>query len=214
MSKFESNKLLNQIVKLYQNFQTYSDSGVASCEIGNLQFTTNFCRPNQYRFDWTSNVLGATKKGTVYSSDGTNAISIDDDGEDEEMSLVLAIAGATGVSFGVAPITAHLLMPNLFPDGQYQSFIEQGSYEILEVNNSSIKLRSDWRANCWVTIVIDRLTLTLREITEGFTPTLIEKQNGIEGLEGADVDYIKENLLNFEKTYEDIISFNDVKFTM
>ena len=216
MPKLEANKLLNQTVELYQNCLTYSDSGVVSCEMGNLQFRTYFCRPDQYQFEWSSTIAGVTGKGGIYSLDGTKAISILDE-EKEEISLALAIAGATGVSLGVAPITAHLLMPNLFQPGQYQSHIMKGSYERIEDDDSGIKLRTNWRENCWITIVLDRSTMALREIVEVFTPTLKEKQRGVEALErlqAPEVEAVRDLLFVEDKSTPIVISYNHIEFNL
>ncbi len=217
MSKPEVNEIINQIVELYQNCSTYADSGAVSCEVGKLQFKTYFCRPDQYQFEWTSAVAGVTRKGCIYTLNGTKVLSIHNEEKEEEISLALAIAGATGVSFGVAPIAAHLLMPNLFQPGQYQSFIMQGSYEILEENNSIIKLHTNWRANCSITIEIDKFTMALREIEEVYTPTLKEKQRVVEDLEASkapEAEAVRE-LLYVEDNYTPtVISYKHVEFDL
>ncbi len=215
MSKHDASKILNQIVELYQNCLTYSDSGSVSCEVGNLQFRTYFCRPDQYKFEWTSTVAGIISKNSVYSLNGTKVISIHNEEKEEVISLAVAIAGATGVSFGVAPIAAHLLMPNLFQSGQYESSITQGSYKILEVSDSTIKLRTDWRANCWKTITIDKFTMALREIEEVFAPTLKEKLKGVEALErlqAPEAEAVRELLHVEDKYIPTVISYNHVEF--
>lgn len=179
--------------------------------MGSLQFKTYFCRPSKFRFEWskpertTDVVISENDTMATYFAGETS----------EHMSLALAIAGATGVSLGAAPSVAHLLMPNLFKKGQFQSFLAHRPYSLLEEADSYLKLRADWRSNCWTTLWLDKISMTIRRIEEGFEPTLEEKNRGVEALEllnAPETEEVRALLYVEEKPHVTTTSYNDVKF--
>ena len=211
----DTKKLLDEVLELYQRCSSYSDVGMASSSVmGSLWFKTYFCRPSKFRFEWSKAESGDNGIDIVISEDDTKATFFDGESS-EHMSLALAIAGATGVSLGAAPLVAHLLMPHLFKKGQFQSLISFRTYSFLEEDNSYLKLRADWRLNCWTTLFLDKVSLAIRRIEEGFAPTLEEKQLGVEALErlnATETEEVRTLLSMHEEPHLTTISYGDVKF--
>ena len=154
--------------------------------------------------------------GVIFSESKTNASSFD--GQDtEKMPLALAIAGATGISFGVAPLIAHLLMPELFEPGQFQSLLTDRHYEISECGGSIIRLSSEWRSDCRTTLMLKKPNLSIQKVEETLSPTLEEKQRGIGAMglpEGSELEEIK--ALSLQEVAPSLmsISYTDVKFDL
>lgn len=211
----DADKLLNKVLELYQSCSSYSDVGEASSPVmGSLRFKTYFCRPSKFRFEWSRAEPGDSNMDVVISENDTMATYFDREST-EHMSLALAIAGATGVSLGAAPSVAHLLMPNLFKKGQFQSFMSQRPYNFLEEADSYLKLRADWRSNCWTTLWLDKVSFAIHRIEEGITPTLEEKKRGVEALErlnAPETEEVRALLFVEEKPHLTTISYKDVKF--
>jgi len=125
----EAADIIDRFAKLYAACSTYHDVGVVNTEgdsAGNVvKFKTYFARPSKFRFQWTSHhpAFGAERSQTfnIVWSDGIRSRSYyrGDDPEaveEEEESLELAIAGATGVSSGAAVNVPALLLVDIRAD--------------------------------------------------------------------------------------------------
>ncbi len=212
-----ADELLNRVLDVYQNCSSYSDAGEVVGDLGNLEFKTYFCRPNKFRFEWSKPFNGRTRRGVIFSESETKATYFDGENLEDTGGLALAVAGATGISLGVAPRVAHLLMPNLFGTGKYESLVSLRPYNFVEESDSYIKIRADWRSNCWTTLFVDKMKPALRGIEEGFTPTLEEKKRGFEAMqltEDPELEEVRALLLVEETPKETMISYGDVKFDM
>jgi outer membrane lipoprotein-sorting protein len=116
---------LQAMLARYASVESYQDRGVALTkwrdkpQADEIIFTTFFRRPNRFRFEWTSHhpypPLRHLKTHHVIWSDGTNAFSYRDQngGVEPEESLVMAIAGATGISKGSALTVSNMLLPEM-----------------------------------------------------------------------------------------------------
>ncbi|HEY9758287.1 MAG TPA: hypothetical protein V6C97_24185 [Oculatellaceae cyanobacterium] len=211
----DPDELLTKTLELYESCSSYSDVGEASCDMGKLQFKTYFCRPSQFRFEWSNMYSEGTN--VIFSDSDSKVTYFDGESDENTGSLALAVAGATGVSLGVAPLVAHLLMPTLFESGQFQSFVSLRPYSFVEEDDSYVKIRANWRSNCWTTLLVDKVRLALRAVEEGFTATVEEKQRGIEAMqtmEASELEEVRALLLIEEKPQVTMVSYSDVKFDM
>ncbi|CAN5548801.1 hypothetical protein BH10CYA1_BH10CYA1_61340 [soil metagenome] len=211
----DADEVLSQVLELYQSCSSYLDSGEALCEMGSLEFKTWFCRPNKFRFEWSSKVFGAVRSGVLFSESDSKSTSFDGKNHEDAGRLALAIAGATGTSLGVAPLVAHLLMPNLFEAGKYQSLVSLRPYKLIEDSDSYIKIQADWRTNCWTALCVDKKRFAISKIEIGFTPTLEEKEKGIEAMElpeGPELDEVRALLLVEESPQPTVISYKVMQF--
>lgn len=111
-------EIIEVMVRRYAECTTYSDEGsitdVENPRQGNV-FRTHFVRPNKFRFEWTDidTRNDPEPKHCMVWSDGRKSFSryhFDDYEIEQEKSLEMAIAGATGISHGVAHTIYTLLL--------------------------------------------------------------------------------------------------------
>jgi hypothetical protein len=118
--------ILHNLIKRYSTCQTYSDVGFSETKgqpKPRLDFRTYFCRPDKFRFEWTDYhpYFGKSTGPQHYAlwSDGKKVYTcyhFNDYQVRETGSLLLAVAGATGISSGAAYfIHSLLLSPGRFP---------------------------------------------------------------------------------------------------
>lgn len=208
-------KILSNVAENYQGCVSYTDTGKLSSNAGNLEFKTYFCRPHKFRFEWSKSSADRSHERIIFSESNLKAIYFDGETFEETDSLALAIAGATGVSMGAAPLIAHLLMPNLFKFSQYQTLSSMAPYSLTVEDEFSFEIRADWRANCWTTLVIDKIKPIIRRIEIGTTPTMEEKKKGIDALEllqAPEASEVSALLLMQEKTHKCRILYSHVSF--
>jgi outer membrane lipoprotein-sorting protein len=110
--------VMRQVVETYHSLSTYADVGTSIVRLASVKYTvefkTLFKRPARLRFAWTQEYseLPAHKQNGVIWSDGTNAwVSYSFHGNklEPKKDLNLAVASATGVSFGTAHEIPRLL---------------------------------------------------------------------------------------------------------
>lgn len=207
--------ILSKVLEFYQSCSSYTDAGEVSSDMASLRFSTHFCRPSKFRFDWSLMFSGQTRRGVIFSESGTRASRFDGNELEDVDGLALGIAGATGTSLGVAPMVAHLLMPNLFEIGQFESLVSLKPYVYIGEENSCFKIGAYGPQNCSTLLFVDKVKPILRKIELRTAPTLEEKQRGIEALElleGTEVAEVRALSLMEDTSFESIILYNDVQF--
>jgi outer membrane lipoprotein-sorting protein len=111
--------VMRQVVETYHSLSTYADKGISIARLTSVNYTvefeTLFKRPGRLRFEWTveRTELALKQHGLIWS-DGTNAwalYSFRGNKVEPKKDLDLAVAGATGASWG----TAHKI-PRLLTD--------------------------------------------------------------------------------------------------
>jgi len=114
----EADTVLVQVGQTYRGLKSYSDRGFiqsrddpdsVESDITKLSFSTHFRRPNFFRFEWRCSDLEGVN---VIWCDGKSAFNKYryDKNATPAKNLILAIAGATGVSGGTAHTVPALLM--------------------------------------------------------------------------------------------------------
>lgn len=117
-NRTDAPEVMRQVVVAYHSFSTYSDKGTSIIHLANvdyrIEFETLFKRPGRLRFEWTleySETPGHKQNNLIWS-DGTTAwasYSFHGNKLEPKKDLGLAVAGATGVSWGTAPTIPRLL---------------------------------------------------------------------------------------------------------
>jgi hypothetical protein len=110
-------QVMRQVVETYHSFSTYADQGRSIVHMTDLdysvEFKTLFKRPGRLRFAWTvERTESALKQHGLIWSDGTNAwasYSFRGNKLEPKKDLDLAVAGATGASWGIAHTIPRLL---------------------------------------------------------------------------------------------------------
>jgi outer membrane lipoprotein-sorting protein len=117
--------VLQEMLLRYAAIESYQDRGVVLTtwpdkpQADEIIFTTFFRRPNRFRFEWTSHhpypPLRHLKTHNLIWCDGTNVFFYRDQngGVEPEASLIMAIAGATGISKGSALTVSNMLLPEI-----------------------------------------------------------------------------------------------------
>jgi hypothetical protein len=110
--------VMRQVVETYHSFSTYADKGTCIVRLTSVnysvEFETLFKRPARLRFEWTverTEPPGLKQHGLIWS-DGTNTFasySFRGNKLEPKKDLDLAVAGATGASWGTAPRIPRLL---------------------------------------------------------------------------------------------------------
>jgi hypothetical protein len=212
----DADQILGRVLELYQSCPSYTDAGVSSDDMGDLEFRSYFCRPNKFRFEWSLTFGGQqTRRNVIFSETDAKATYFDGETLEETSGLALAVAGATGISLGVAPLVAHLLMPDLFEAGQYESLVSLRPYSLIRENNTCFEIRADGPSNCSTTLFVEKLKPVLRRIELRITPTLDEKKQGIEALELLEASEVEEvrTLMSIEEMpTQSVVLYNEVKF--
>lgn len=180
------NDVFNRLLEVYQTCSMYEDSGELVSAVGNVRFKTYFCRPDDYRFEWSIGPSHTALKSLTYNAQDGARMNLDGMADEHVENLALAIAGATGTSWGVAPLAAHLLLPDLFQSGEYKSLASMAPYEfVLEDQNfkdSCYKIRANHQTPGVITLLVDKTSFVLRHIENELTPTLKDKERGIRQL--------------------------------
>jgi hypothetical protein len=111
-------QVMRQVVETYHSLSTYADKGTSITRLTSVNYTvgfkTLFKRPARLRFEWTEERTeppGLKQHGLIWS-DGTNAwasYSVHGNKLEPEKDLDLAVAGATGASWGIAHTIPRLL---------------------------------------------------------------------------------------------------------
>ncbi len=130
--------ILESVIETYRQLKTYTDSGnvTALIQVGaksveaGCSFATAFERTqkkeSRFRYQWNS--TGVLSDLQDQDQDNINVICSNDEGVFKRYpleglshcpSLPLAVADATGVSFGGVYYTASLLLDHIVPDGHW-----------------------------------------------------------------------------------------------
>ena len=116
-----AHKILEGIANTYHTCRSYSDRGrlrtSSNGEVAIIEFKTSFASPRLFKFEWTEE----NQKRFLIGSDGNHIFEQYDFDECKTLpveNLELAIAGATGISYGAAWIIPSLLMPELGAERQ------------------------------------------------------------------------------------------------
>lgn len=120
-TKPDAVRILNNMFRVYSRAASYQDDGIlvtttdtpTGGTIEKIPFKTFFQRPNLFRFEWTEFTL--TKLGRTYRIwfNGKEAFTYwEPDRYEKEKSLVMAVAGATGVSSRTVNTVSDMLLPD------------------------------------------------------------------------------------------------------
>lgn len=169
-------EILNRMVQEYATCKTYRDKGIVSTLYSSsdgstrtrkIMFSTAFVRPDRFRFEFTTrSVFGEEMPYIVHSSHGdTRTWWYINPGVEEEESLGMAIAGATGVSSGSAHTVAVLLMEetiggNSMSDMKSLTRLPDAGYE----GSLCYRVTGETRGGANPTLWIDKNTFLLRRI--------------------------------------------------
>jgi len=170
-------QILDAMFQTYQNCKTYSDTGIVKTTlIGSgrirsteMPFRTAFVRPARFRFELTDDMYGHPIHYIVWR-DGEKVKTWWDIGSrlEDQPSLDMGLAGATGVSGGSAHTIPRLLMPS-----EVSGFGLQGLKDILRLQDSTcgdskcfVIRGKDFHGDI-VTLWVETKTLLLRQIHSG-----------------------------------------------
>ncbi len=132
--------ILESVIETYRQLKTYTDSGNVTALIqagsksveAGCSFATAFERmskkESRFRYQWNSKGILSDLLAQDQDQDNINVICSNDEGIFKRYpleglstcpSLPLAVADATGVSFGGVYYTASLLLDHIVPDGHW-----------------------------------------------------------------------------------------------
>lgn len=122
-TKPDATNIINNMFKVYSRLDSYQDEGIlittndepTGGTIEKMPFNTFFKRPNLFRFEWTEFLITKLGRKHVIWFNGNEAFTYwEPDRYEKEESLQLAVAGATGVSYGTVNTVSDLLSPDEF----------------------------------------------------------------------------------------------------
>ena len=173
-------KLMMLVLAAYASFDSYSDEGSCTPDLGGLpaelpfEFQTHFKRPDKFRFRWTSRRP---------SSDSLHESALWTDGKqfkynflDEVVdgtSLSKMVAGATGISSGSVGQILNVLLPKTL--GQRKNWSDISQLQSLQdetINGSECfhilgKLKTADESELW----IEKRSLLIRRIKQSYVTT-------------------------------------------
>ena len=118
--KDDATTILNRMFGAYTRFASYQDEGIlvhtidepTGGTIEKMPFKTFFKTPNLFRFEWTDYGIAKVGKTKIIWFNGKDAFSYwEPDIYEKEKTPGLAIAGATGISYGAVHTVLDLLIP-------------------------------------------------------------------------------------------------------
>jgi hypothetical protein len=180
-------EILHHVTELYLGCRSYSDCGMVEFEDldkteQQLQFRTEFIRPDYLKFEWQDYGprRGLSEQFSLLWSDENKTILRRNRGTIEnEPSLQLAIAGATGCSAGAACIVPTLLMTEIGADFRQLlqlSDIQLQGNEIIEGKDCYV-LHGSSKANYNHILWISTHDFSLRRIhTESYSTAKESKE--------------------------------------
>ncbi|MGB7328592.1 MAG: hypothetical protein WBD31_27190 [Rubripirellula sp.] len=115
----EAMAVIDQMARAYASCQTYRDTGTVTTiylssdgdETERKQFSTALSRPDQFRFEYSEPDVAQSRYIVWRNGDEVRTWWDLNQEDEQETSLGMAIAGATGVSSGSAHTVPALLMP-------------------------------------------------------------------------------------------------------
>jgi outer membrane lipoprotein-sorting protein len=131
-----ADQLLKEMCAKYAYFTSYSDEGtvvVKGDQPARVLFRTHFQRPYLFRFEWTHMFRdrfnrARTFRNVLWCDGASTFLCGDDERPGAVQSLVLGVAGATGVSMGAAHTISAMLLKEvggfLFTDLEQVSLSE------------------------------------------------------------------------------------------
>lgn len=129
-------QILEQLAQKYAHCETYQDSGRVEGGMGLMTFRTYFVRPNRFRFEWID--LGESAQNCIWTNGNKVYARFSSSEEvEEENDISSAIAGATGVSQGVAHSIPTLLLPDISASIDSFTLLKQFS-DIVSCENDSL----------------------------------------------------------------------------
>ena len=181
-------QILDAMSRKYQDFKTYRDTGIVKTTYINpdrtfsreISFKTAFVRPDRFRFEFTSDshdryIIWRSEQKVKTWWDLKSSI-------EDQPSLDMAVAGATGISMLAANTIPVLLMPS-----EISSFTLKDLKEIVRLQDSTcgdskcILIRGKNHQGDLITLWIESGNLLLRqhhwsaqqmEVTTTYTPTV------------------------------------------
>jgi hypothetical protein len=170
-------QILDAMLQTYQNCKTYSDTGIVKTTFIETSrtrstekpFKTAFVRPGRFRFEFTEDMHGSSIRYIVWRN-GEKVKTWWDIGSrlEDNPSLDLALAGATGVSSGSAHTIPALLMPS-----EVSGFTLKDLHGITRLKDSTcgdskcFLIRGKDSQGDILTLWIDEGSLLLRQIHSG-----------------------------------------------
>lgn len=209
----DGDEIFSRVLELYQSCSSYSDAGAVSSDAESSEFKTYFCRPAMFRFEWFGTFCGQTRRGLIFSNSNSQATYFDGENIREVSDLALAVAAATGVSSGVAPLVAHLLMPDLFAPGRFESLESLRPYMVIGEDHSCHKLSTNGNSGSSTTLFIDKMKPIIRRIELCVKPSAEERARSIEALESLKAPELEEvRALSFveDEPHQSVMSYNEV----
>lgn len=174
----KANELIASVAEVYRSAKSYRDTGAITAfdadgesERDHVTFKTAYVRPGRFRFEWREPwPIDGTVRRVVWS-DGRESrtwwqVPLGDDLDEQEPSLELAIAGATGVSRGTAhAIPSLLLSPHV--DGRSIKDLVRPRIE----RDTTLDQRRVWvvagiNGSCLLHVYVDQETLLILRIDE------------------------------------------------
>jgi outer membrane lipoprotein-sorting protein len=128
--KTDATTILNKMFSMYSRLTSYQDDGIlvvtldgpTGGTIEKMPFKTFFKRPGLFRFEWTDYGITKLGKTKMIWSNGKEAFSYwEPDNYEKEESLGMAVAGATGISYGTVHTVSDLMLPGEFGGSRLKS---------------------------------------------------------------------------------------------
>jgi hypothetical protein len=189
-------EILHLVGKKYSECHSYSDSGFVDFDDVHqqrqqIEFRTAFIRPDYLKFEWQDYGPRRGKSerfSTVWSSGNKTLMRWDTSKVlvEEEPSLRLAIAGATGCSAGAAHIVPALLIDELRTDCKHLLLLTdvELSEQVLEGNQKCYVLKGSLFKNGDHTLWISTSHFGLRRIRIDQSRTIEESSKELEAITG------------------------------
>ena len=121
--KPDATTILNNVRAKYSRLTSYQDEGILVTThdeptgglIEKMPFKTYFKRPKLFRFEWTYYGISKLGQTKMIWFDGKEAFSYwEPDRYEKEKSFSMAVAGASGITYGAVHTVTDLLLPDEF----------------------------------------------------------------------------------------------------
>ena len=129
----DAETVLSNMFKVYSGLVSYQDEGIlittndgpTGGTIEKMPFKTFFKRPNLFRFEWTDYEITKLGRTKVVWFNGKEAFSYwEPDLYEKQESLSMAVAGATGISYGTVLTVSRLIMPDELDESHLKTLVK------------------------------------------------------------------------------------------
>jgi len=183
MERSDAEKLIRDALAMYRELRTYQDDGFVLVRgkgeeaLQRTTFRTHFVRPSSFRFEFSSPhpypPLAHIVTKCICGLDGSTAylsIKHHDDAarvQDYE-DIVMAVAGATGISHGSAYTIAQLLLDNFDEEPFELLDSAPDGDEVIEGSLCKLVRGKVPRAELDIALTIEPISLTIRKVMTTF----------------------------------------------